>query len=120
LEWQQYPEAATAEEELEEIALSTQTQLRSIVQECKNYVMQLRMSMKEDLSVLRRSVEAMETQLDTVQRRFASDVDQRETDSVSPKMLAAAISALEQHVNQYRPSSRAVHFIAIILDQSGC
>jgi hypothetical protein len=91
------------DEDLAELARATQGQLNGIMRECTDSVFQLRSSMSNDVETVRSSVEEVQRQLDTLKHSLATQKHERPADAVTPGILAAAVAALERHVNEYAP-----------------
>jgi hypothetical protein len=92
-----------SDESIAELHRFTRQQHQSIVQECTESIFQLGSSMTGELEVMSSSVESVQEQLDVLKESIASQVNERSTQSVTPGILAAAVAALERHVDEYLP-----------------
>jgi hypothetical protein len=93
-------DATNTEEDMAELARATQMQLRNIVQDCTDSVLQLRLSIDDDLDAMRSSIETFQQQLEAMQRGSASLRHECCADAVTPGILAAAVAAIERLVNE--------------------
>jgi hypothetical protein len=98
-------DATSTEEDMAELARATQMQLRNIVQDCTDSVLQLRLSINDDLDAMRSSIETFQEQLEAMERGSASQRHEcsASADAVTPGILAAAVAAIERLVKEYLP-----------------
>ncbi len=61
--------------------------------------------MNSDTLELRQSVETLQEQLEAIKSELASQRHERDSETVSPQIFAAAFAAIERHVNEYIPQS---------------
>jgi hypothetical protein len=115
LEQTQFLEAADSDSNIAELARSTQAQLGGIVRDCSESVFQLRSSMSDDIEIVRSSVESVQGQLDALKHDLSSQLQAQNAEAVTPGILAAAISALERHVNEYFPENTTLHSVSLKL-----
>lgn len=116
-EHSQHLSAASTDEGMAELARTTQMQLRSIVQDCTDSVLQLRSSMNEDLEDVRCSIEAFQEQLGAMKSSQVSQAHERSAETVTPQILAAAVAAIQRHVDEYFPCSfQFSQFWNVIID----
>ena len=116
-EHSQHLSTASTDEGMAELARTTQMQLRSIVQDCTDSVLQLRSSMNEDLEDVRCSIEAFQEQLGAMKSSQVSQAHERSAETVTPQILAAAVAAIQRHVDEYFPCSfQFSQFWNVIID----
>ncbi len=115
LEQTQFLEAADPDEDIAELARSTQAQLGGILRDCSESVFQLRSSMNDDIEIVRSSVESVKGQMDALKHDLSSQLRAQNAEAVTPGILAAAIAALERHVNEYFPKNTTLHSISLKL-----